>query len=618
MAIHRQRLGDFLIMKGALSPEQLEHALALQKVTGRRLGQVLVDLGLLKPEELLQVLSEQLGVRYWDLEAQPPDPAAARLISDRLARRFHLIPVLRDGERLIVAMAEPTNVEAQDEVAMLTGMDVEPVLAREEDILLAISRVFGVMESVEEAVRRSGGGGRAAGSAAGLQPQAARPGAPLPWGEGPPAPGLPLQVPPRGERPGPAGNGHAAEMDLSQEAPIIRLVDGILSQAVREGATDIHLEPQEDRLRIRFRVDGFLREATSAPAALQQAIAARIKVMAGLNISERRLPQDGRFSISVDGREWDVRVATMPTFLGEKVALRLLNKESGVLGLGELGLDPQALERLKQLLKNPHGMILVTGPTGSGKSTTLAAALRFLNSDQRNIVTVEDPIEHRVPGVNQTQVNPRAGLTFGIALRHLLRQDPDVVMVGEIRDAETAEIAIKAALTGHLVLSTLHTNSAAAALVRLTDMGVEPYLVASAVSGILGQRLIRLLCSECRDPFLPGPDVAAALGLTEETEARLYRARGCRTCRNTGYRGRSAIFELLVMDEPIRRLAQARADAETIEKAAVAAGMATLLQAGRARVLAGETSVDELLRVVGGREEGGSGWQPTRTGHGAA
>lgn len=369
---------------------------------------------------------------------------------------------------------------------------------------------------------------------------------------------------------------------------------------MRERATDVHLEPEEDRLRVRLRVDGFLREVTSAPAALQQAVVARIKVLAGLNLSERRLPQDGRFTATIDGREWDVRVATMPTLLGEKVALRLLSKEGGLLSLGALGLHPDVLERFKALLRLPHGMVLVTGPTGSGKSTTLAAALSFLNSEERNIVTVEDPIEHRIPGVNQTQVNPRAGLTFGIALRHLLRQDPDVVMVGEIRDPETADIAIKAALTGRLVLSTLHTNSAAGALVRLVDMGVEPYLVASAVTGVLAQRLVRLLCPDCRERYHPSPEEAALLQVEVDEEDMLFRAAGCRSCHGTGYRGRSGVFELLLLDDDIRRLVRARAEVGAIQQAAARAGMATLLEAGRLRVLEGETSLEELLRVVGG------------------
>ncbi len=590
MALQRQRLGDYLITQGLLSPEQLDHALAMQKVTGRRLGQVLVDLGLLRPDQVAAILAEQLGVRYWDLELNPPDPAAARLVPARLERRFQLVPVARQEGRLVVAMADPTNVEAQDAVAMLTGLDVEPVLSREEDIQIALARLFGVMESVEEAVRQTRD---REGRAPAAQAHPREDGEALRrTGRGPAAPW---------ELHGAA----IAEEHLEADAPIVRLVDSILTQAVREGATDVHLEPQEDRLRVRFRVDGLLREATSAPLSLQRAVAARIKVMAGLNVSERRLPQDGRFTFAVDGRQWDVRVATMPTMLGEKVALRLLSKEAGALSLWSLGMDPDTLERFRHLLGLPHGMLLVTGPTGSGKSTTLAAALSYLNSDRRNIVTVEDPIEHRIPGINQIQVNPRAGLTLAVALRHLLRQDPDVVMVGEIRDQETADIAMKAALTGHLVLATLHTNSAPGALVRLVDMGVEPYLVASAVTGVLGQRLIRLLCPDCKEPYLPSPEEAALLGTEPYHDEPLYRAVGCRACHGTGYRGRTGVFELLVMDDGLRALVRSRADEARLGEAAVQDGMVPLIQAGRLRVLEGDTSVEEFLRVLAGEERPG-------------
>ncbi len=395
----------------------------------------------------------------------------------------------------------------------------------------------------------------------------------------------------------------AATTDLlaaEDDAPVIRLLNALLGEAIREGASDVHLEPYERRLAVRLRTDGVLREVLSLPRALGPRLASRVKVMARLDIAERRLPQDGRIALSLGGRPVDVRVATIPTAHGERVVLRLLDKRAGRLDLAQLGMSPQTLAEVDRLIHRPHGILLVTGPTGSGKTTTLYAALDRLNDRRRNIMTVEDPVEYHIEGISQTQVNPRAGLGFAEGLRAILRQDPDVVMVGEIRDLETARIAVQASLTGHLVLSTLHTNSAVGAVTRLRDMGVEPYLLASSLIGVLAQRLVRLLCPACREPYAPGPEERATLGLEASAAPTLYRARGCPACHGLGYRGRTGIYELLVVDETARRLVHDGASEQALERHA-RTRTPSLREDGLRRVLAGETSAEELLRVT--REE---------------
>ncbi len=555
----RERLGEFLVRRGVISREQLQAALDQQVRTGMLLGETLVDMGFVARESLLQELAAFYGVPFVSLRLNPPDPAAARLVPARLAHRYRLIPTARSGDRLTVAMANPADIAAEDEVRALTRLEVEPVLADADEISEAVGRIFDLMHNAELAVRY-----RAA---------AAR--------ERPPEPEVTV---------------------ATEDGPIVALVQSLLMQAVRVGASDLHLEPQETELRVRYRVDGVLHEAMCQPLSLHPAVVARVKVLGGMDIGERRLPQDGRFSLTVDGKAYDFRVSTLPSIHGEKVVLRILDKSGGVRRLNELGFTPGDQRRVERLLAQPYGLFLVVGPTGSGKSTTLSACLSHLDASALNIVTVEDPVEYRLPGVCQMQVNVRAGLTFAVALRHILRQDPDVIMVGEIRDRETAELAVQASLTGHLVLSTLHTNDAPGTVARLLDMGIEPILLASALSGVLAQRLVRLLCPHCRQPYFLPRELRVAEGWTVEKGKPLYRPptseeRPCPHCR-MGYAGRTVISELMVVDDAIRSLILQRADTEAVREAAVIGGMRPMREEGLRRVLAGETSLEEVLRVT--------------------
>jgi len=556
----RERLGEFLVRYGVIRPEQLRVALEHQVRAGTLLGETLVALGFVTREVLLERLADFYGVRFVSLRLNPPDPAAARLVSARLAHRYRLIPIMRRGGRLTVAMANPADVAAEDEVRALTGLEVDPVLADSDEIGEAIGRIFDVMLNAERAMRTRA----ATGSEASPRVQA----------------------------------------DVTaEEGPIVGLVQSLLIQAVKGQASDIHVEPQEQDLRVRYRIDGVLREAMRQQQSLHASIIARIKVMAGMDIGERRLPQDGRFSLTVDEKRYDFRVSTLPSLYGEKAVLRILDKSGGIRSLSELGFSMGDQHRIGSLLAQPYGLFLVVGPTGSGKSTTLSAALSQLSGDAINLVTVEDPIEYQIPGVCQMQVNPRAGLTFAGALRHILRQDPDVIMIGEIRDRETAELAIQAALTGHLVLSTLHTNDAPSTVARLLDMGIEPVLLSSALTGVLAQRLVRLLCPSCKQPYFLPAELWQASGLRGAENLPLYRPPGgsreevCRSC-HCGYAGRTVLSELLVVDDAIRDLILRRADTEEVRRAAVAGGMRSMRDDGLRRVLAGETSLEEVLRVT--------------------
>lgn len=554
----RERLGEFLVRSGVITAEELHAALEQQARTGALLGETLVSLGFISREVLMNRLADFYGVPYVSLRMSPPDPATAKMVSARLAHRYRLIPVRRQGDTLLVAMANPADVAAEDELRALTGMDITPALADADEIDDAIGRIFDVMQNAERAIRN-----RAASQEAAPEVEA---------------------VPP------------------VEEGPIVGLVQSLLVKAVRERASDIHVEPQANDVRVRYRVDGMLREVMRQEAALHPAIVTRIKVMAGMDIAERRLPQDGRFAMTVDGRSFDFRVSTLPSQYGEKAVLRLLEKTGGIRTLEQLGFAPDIQKRLEAVLSRPHGLFLVVGPTGSGKSTTLSAALSYLNRDTVNIVTVEDPIEYEIPGACQTQVNPRAGLTFARALRSILRQDPDVIMVGEIRDRETAEMAIQAALTGHMVLSTLHTNDAPSTVARLLDMGVEPVLLASSLAGVLSQRLVRLLCPHCREPYTV-PEGTEIAGWRPEPGQTIYRPASkpfgepCKHCIH-GYAGRTVVTEFMEVNNEIRELILNRASTGEVRRAAIANGMVPIRMDGIRRVLAGETSLEEVLRVT--------------------
>ena len=545
----RKPLGQSLVEQGHLSPEALARALEEQRRTGASLREVLLKLDLAPESALLDYYEDHAGVPRMDLTTYILEPEIVRLVPERVARQFHVVPLFRIGNTITVAMADPLDVVARDEVKQSTGLEVDVVVSPEGQIREAIDRYH-------------------------------------------PAAGLDRLV---------RAGSHAAPAEaprLEEDGPVIRFVNAIAQQAIREGASDVHFEPEESSFRVRFRVDGVLREASLQSRELYASVVSRIKVMATLDIAERRLPQDGRLRMSVGGRDLDVRVSTFPTIHGENVVLRLLDRSSALIGMPELGLLPEPLEVLARMTERPNGMVLVTGPTGSGKTTTLYACLHRIQGVERNIVTLEDPVEIHLPSVRQTQVDPDVGLTFARGLRALLRQDPDVIMVGEIRDAETAEIAVRSALTGHLLLATLHTNDAAGAIPRLLDMDVEPFLLSSALAGVVAQRLVRRVCDRCKAPA----DVPRSLldQLGAPPDSRFQRGKGCGACGHGGYRGRVGIYEVLEVTHAIRERIHARASGEEIARVARAEGMSTLRDDAIRKAALGITTLDEALRVTGG------------------
>ncbi|MFA5785543.1 MAG: ATPase, T2SS/T4P/T4SS family [Actinomycetota bacterium] len=554
-----QRLADVLLEEGCLSEDKLEHAFAEQERLGKSLGRVLIDLNYVSESDLVAALAKQTGLSFVELGEFQIDANAASLVSEALARRYLALPIATDDGRLVVAMSDPTNVVALDDIRTVTGMDLKVVVATRSDVLEAIER-FKRMDT-------------SAGDIAAAK-----------------------------------ATDESEDLDsivklreVVEEAPIVRLVNLLISQAVTERASDIHIEPQEHDLRVRYRIDGVLHEVMRPSKRIQAGMISRLKIMADINIAERRIPQDGRISLVVGGKGIDLRVATLPTAFGEKVVLRILDKSSVLLKLQDLGFSMEAFARYEVSFKKPYGMILVTGPTGSGKSTTLYATLNILNSPDRNIISVEDPIEYRLPGINQVQTNTKAGLTFASALRSILRSDPDVVLIGEIRDQETAMIAIEASLTGHLVLSTLHTNDAPSAITRLIEMGIEPFLVTSALDCVLAQRLARRLCEKCKEVYEPTPDSLIEARFPwkqDEPVPTLYRAGGCAYCGRTGYRGRMGLHEIMRMSEGIERLTVERRSADEIARMAREQGMTTLREDGLGKVARGSTSLEEILRVV--------------------
>lgn len=562
----RTSLTEILLGTTSLTREQLTRAEELSAQRGLRLEEVLVQQRFLGEEALLQAQGQQLGLPYWkELPESEFDVALMAQIPLQFARQHKLVPVRKQDGVVLVAMSQALDLQPLDDVSVLLKAPVEPILSPAREVIGALNRLYDtsaltaakVIEDLDEQVL-----GRLAHNLEGPQDI----------------------------------------LDHDAEAPIIQLVNLILSQAVRDRASDIHLEPFERSLKVRYRIDGVLHEVLSPPKALQPRITSRLKVMADLNIAETRLPQDGRIAIRVRNREIDIRVSVVPTAFGERLVLRLLDKSGALLTLEDIGFEPELFPTYTRMIRRSHGIILVTGPTGSGKSTTLYATLLRLNSAELNIITVEDPIEYQLNGVGQIQVNPKIELTFANGLRSILRQDPDIIMVGEIRDHDTAEIAIQASLTGHLVFSTLHTNDAASAVTRLIDMGVEPFLIASSVLAMMAQRLVRLICPACREPFEPDAETLSELGLTQaevlQHGGQFFRGRGCEACRHTGYRGRTGIYELMVIDDPIRNLIMQRANANMIKTTAVQRSMRTLLQAGARKVLAGRTTAEEVLRVT--------------------
>jgi type IV pilus assembly protein PilB len=553
-------LPDVLLQDGLVTPDQLEEAWDEHERSGAPLGRALVQLGHLSESDLVRALAAQIGMDFVDLSEHPVDAAAIALLDAAVCRRHTVLPIAVEDRRLVLAMADPGNVFALDDVRHATGREIRPVVATRDDLTAAIDRYCredaGVVD-LSAAVDDTG-----ADDLAGLR-------------------------------------------DVVDDSPIVKYVNMIITQAVQDRASDIHVEPGEHHLRIRYRIDGVLHEVMESPRSIASGVTSRLKIMSDIDIAERRRPQDGRLSVTVGGRTVDLRVATLPTVWGEKVVMRILDNSATRLGLADLGFTPANEERFRESYVKPYGMILVTGPTGSGKSTTLYATLNAVSKPEINVITVEDPVEYRLPGINQVQINAKAGLTFAAALRSILRSDPDVVLLGEIRDHETAQISIEAALTGHLVLSTLHTNDAPSAVTRLTEMDVEPFLVGSALDCVVAQRLARRLCPRCKEPVDPSPqeaEVLAAAGVVsggeDGVDVRMFKPVGCPACSRTGYKGRLALHEVMVVTEEIERLCVTRAPATEIGRAARESGMRSLREDGLGKVAAGHTTVEEILRVV--------------------
>jgi len=546
-------IADVIVALGYANRQQADAAVEESRRQGKRTGQLLIEQGAISPQQLAHALAERFGLDYVDLNVFQPDLAAVNLISPQAAKRFHAVPIGFDQSgTLIVAMVDPSNVLALDDLKLMTGHEVRPAVASPEDIGGVIARMSRLDEAVASAME---------GEDEDLAP--------------------------------------VTEIrESAEDAPVIKLVNSIIGQAVEEGVSDIHMEPDGRDMRVRFRVDGVLSETTTIPRRMVAGVVSRIKIMGDLDIAEKRIPQDGRVGLTVEKRPVDVRIVSMPSVHGEGIVMRLLDKGQALLDLDTLGMDGDGRARFEGAFHKSHGAVLVTGPTGSGKSTTLYAALTAVNSVDKNIITIEDPVEYQLAGINQMQVNTKSGLTFARGLRSMLRADPDIIMVGEIRDAETARIAVESALTGHLVLSTLHTNDAPSAISRLTEMGIEPFLSASALDCIVAQRLVRTLCGHCRRQITLSTSALEAAGLPAEHEIQAYEPVGCSRCKNSGYKGRRGVYEVMRVSEEIRSLTVERASADAIRAAAVREGMRLLRDDAFDRVRQGITSMAEMARVT--------------------
>jgi type IV pilus assembly protein PilB len=560
-----ERLGELLVQEDLISPEQLETALAEQKVSGGRLSYHLSRLGYLEESELADILSRQYGVPSINLSEFEIDPEVIKLVPREVVEKYKIIPISRADSSLIIAMVDPSNILAIDDIKFLTGYNIEAVVATEDSIINAIEKYYDVADTGLEDVL--------------------------------------------GEFEDEDLELISAEDDInekelmaaSEDAPVVKLVNLILSDAIKKGASDIHVEPYEKSFRVRYRIDGVLHKVMDPPRKLQHAITSRLKIMSELDIAERRLPQDGRIKLkTAKGKEMDFRVSSVPTIYGEKVVLRLLDKDSLQLDMTKLGFEEQPLEEFKEAIHRPFGMVLLTGPTGSGKTTTLYSALTELNTISENISTAEDPVEYTLKGVNQVQMHESIGLNFASSLRAFLRQDPDIIMVGEIRDFETAEIAVKAALTGHMVLSTLHTNDAPSSINRLLNMGIEPFLVTAAVNLVAAQRLVRVICKNCKEPVEISPQIFKDIGCTDEQahSMQAMKGAGCMKCSKTGYRGRLALYEVMPLHEEIKEFVLNGASTTEIKREAVRLGMKSMRQAGITKLGEGVTSLDEVMRVT--------------------
>ncbi len=550
-------LGEILVEAGVITPETLAAALARAEHAHERVGEALVALGAVSPDDILRAVAKQWGVPFLSAEEVPFTLPVLKNLSPKYLRQYEACPVSLEGSTLTVATANPTNPLLVDELRQTLGLQIKLCVAPAEAILAAIERTYGASTALQKIV----------------------------------------------EGMGPVDEGDREEditqlRDMAFEAPVVRLVNLLIEEAVTAEASDIHIEPSEESLRVRYRIDGILYDLESPPRRLQAAVTSRIKLMAELNIAERRLPQDGRIRMTLNTRRVDIRVSSIPTIHGESIVMRLLDRSSVFMPFDKLGFSPATAAVFDKLINQPNKVLLVTGPTGSGKTTTLYAALDKINAPEKKIITIEDPVEYQLKGINQIAVRPKIGLTFSGGLRHIVRQDPDVIMVGEIRDLETAEISVHAALTGHLVFSTLHTNDAPGAITRLQDMGVEPYLIASVLSGVLAQRLVRRICQSCRVLDAPDPGDLLAIGVADGHGVELFRGEGCEACRKTGYKGRVGIYELFIITEEIRSLILRKASTGEIRRVAVEQGMVTLREDAWTKARTGFTTIEEILRVT--------------------
>ncbi len=593
MAMARKDLGEALVAKKVITPEQLAEAREVQRSAPGDIGKIIVDLGFAEEKPVVQTRAEIMGLAFVDLSTQRIDEGAAHSVPEQIARRHKIIAVGKNGNKLMCAVVNNDPLAIQD-IRLATGVQqVAIALATEDDVMNAIDRVY----------KNGASGGTDLATAAGDAPSG--PVIPLGGAMGGGAAGLSSEL-----RQAIAGYGAKEEISdedtesiakVSEEAPIIRIAYTIIQQAIKDGASDIHVEPDRRGVRVRYRIDGVLHEVMPLPKYIEKPLTSRFKIMSDMNIAERRVPQDGRIGVVLDKKDYDLRVSCLPTVNGEKIVMRILDKSSVLLGLNKLGFSPEVQAQVDELVEQPNGMFLSTGPTGSGKTTTQYSVLHKLNSIEKNIVTIEDPVEYQLSGIAQVQVHKKAGLTFSSALRSFLRQDPDIIMVGEMRDLETASIAVEASLTGHLVLSTLHTNDAPSAVIRLVDMGVEPYLISATVIGVLAQRLARKVCQKCKKPYQVPAGELRRFGFKPENPddlVTLYRGEGCEVCRHTGYKGRVGVYELLRVNDEVRELIVRRAPLADVREAAKANGMHELREDGLEKVLAGLTTPDEVMRVV--------------------
>ncbi|MBX7151307.1 type II secretion system ATPase GspE [bacterium] len=560
------KLGEMLLANQLVTEAQLSDLLSQQQRYGKKLGKIVAEKKMVSENDLMQVLSDQLGLPTVELSTFEVDPELVHLIPENLMKAKLVFPLFIIGDELTVAMVDPRDLEAIDELRRVTKMNISPMLCSEQDLQETLNRIFkesssSIKSEVEDAVKD-------------------------------------YQLDVEMVEVDATDQTKEELEEAAQLTPIIRLSNLIISAAVKEGASDIHIEPEEKKVLVRFRVDGVMKESFVLEKNLQSALLSRFKIMSGLDIAEKRLPQDGRFQTRIGNRTIDFRISSFPTINGENIVMRILDKSSVTMSLSQLGFDKNTQIFFEELIRRPNGIILVTGPTGSGKTTTLYSALSTINSVDKNIITVEDPIEYRLELIRQCQINSKIGLTFAAGLRSILRQDPDVIMVGEIRDKETAHIAIESALTGHLVFSTLHTNDAPSAINRLTDMGIEPFLTSSALAGVLAQRLVRKLCPKCKTVFHPDSDTLKSLNIRVSPNYSFYAPKGCPHCNNKGYKGRLAIYELLLVNDEIRHLTIERASANRLKDAAIENGMRTLRQDGVAKILQGLTSIEEVIRVT--------------------